>query len=77
MTDIFKCFIFNEKFCSWFPISLKFIAKSAVNGVMIGLDNALLVNRQQIVSSTNVENDDDYMNWSAVIEQNMENTACR
>ena len=44
---------------------------------MIDLDNALLVNRQQIVLSNNDDNHDEYMSWSAVMEQNMENTACR
>ena len=49
----------------------------------MGLVNALLVNRLQIVLSTNDENDDKYMSnpdslsWSAVMEQNMENTDCR
>ena len=44
---------------------------------MIGLDNTLLVNGQQIVLSNNDGNDDEYMCRSAVVEQNKDNTACR
>ena len=47
---------FQLNFHSWFRILLRFIVKSAINKVMIDLDNALLVNRQQIVISANDSN---------------------